>query len=267
MNSNRAAAPFVQINCAAIPDTLIESELFGYEKGSFTGASRDKKGKFQMADGGTLLLDEIGDLSLQAQAKALRAIESGDVEKIGSENFEQIDLRIIAATNKDLKDMVAKGTFREDLYHRVNVIEIHIPPLDQRPSDILPLVDYYLQKSCTKNKIELKQLSPDAQAVLTNHKWEGNVRELCNFVEKMVILTDQTEITRAHVYRLLYAYPSKMDAIKVNTFKEAKESFEQSYLINALISNDWNIARTSKNLKLERSVLYRKIEKYGIQKL
>lgn len=205
-------------------------------------------------------------MSLQAQAKVLRAIESGDVEKVGSENMERIDIRLIAATNKDLKNMVSKGTFREDLFHRINIIEIYIPPLNKRPSDILPLIEYYLGKTCSKNKIKKKELSPDALAVLINHKWDGNVRELCNFVEKMIILTEQSYITGAHIYRLLYSFPNKMNSINVKTFKEAKESFEQSYLINALIANNWNIARTSKNLKIERSVLYRKIEKYGIQK-
>lgn len=266
INSNRATSPFIQLNCAAVPDTLIESELFGHVKGSFTGAHANRKGRFQLADGGTLLLDEIADLSLQAQAKVLRVIESGDVEKLGSENIEKVDIRLIAATNKDLKKMVSEGKFREDLFHRINVIEIGIPPLRERSDDIIPMIKHFLEFYCSQNNIKIKKLTPDAQAVLLSQRWEGNVRELRNFVEKMVVLIDETEITNQHISTLLKTPKLSINSDDKTTLKQARESFEKSYILQTLVANKWNVVKSAKKLNIDRSMLYKKVEKYGLKK-
>ena len=265
INSKRAGSPFVQVNCAAVPETLIESELFGFLKGSFTGALKDRKGKFQLADGGTLFLDEIGDLSTQAQAKVLRAIESGDVEKVGSESFEQVDVRMIAATNKDLKNMVSNGTFREDLFHRINVIEINIPPLRERTEDIIPLTISFLEFFCTQNNQTNKVILPDAEAVLLNQSWNGNVRELRNFVEKMVVLIEDNKITSQHISHLLNTPKFEINALEKNSLKEAKENFEKSFILQTLVSNKWNFVQSAKKLNIDRSLLYKKVEKYNLK--
>ena len=267
INSKRAAFPFIQLNCAAVPDTIIESELFGHVKGSFTGAHANRKGRFQLADGGTLFLDEIGDLSQPAQAKVLRAIETNEVETVGAEKTDFVDVRYIFATNKNLKEMVARGTFREDLLHRIDVIEIKIPPLRERPEDILPLVYYFIEKFCYENNLEKKQLTPDAEAALLAHNWPGNVRELRHFAEKAVILIDAPKITGSHIANLLSFPKLDFDLSHPKTYKQAKESFEKSFLLHALNSNNWNVVRTAKCLDMERSVLYKKMEKYGIKKL
>ncbi len=266
INSKRAAAPFIQLNCAAVPDTLIESELFGHVKGSFTGAHANRKGRFQLADGGTLFLDEIGDLSPQAQAKVLRAIETNEVETVGAEHTEFVNVRYIFATNKNLKEMVDRGEFRDDLWHRINVIEIHIPPIRERPEDILPLALHFIEKFCSENNLEKKQLTPDAEAALLTHKWFGNVRELRNFVEKAVILIDGAKITGYHVANLLSFPQINFDVSSPKTYKQARASFEKNFLLHALASNNWNVSKTAQILGLERSVLYKKMDKYNIRK-
>ena len=265
INSPRAALPFIEVNCAAVPETLIESELFGHVKGAFTGATTDKQGKFQLADGGTLFLDEIGDLSPMAQAKVLRAIETGEIEKVGSEKLENVDIRMISATNKHLEQMTEKGSFREDLFHRINVIEIPIPPLRERPGDILPLIDHFLDKYCHENNVGKKELTPDAEAFFLSHAWPGNVRELRNFAEKLVVLVDDQTISGQHVARLLDFPDFEIELSKAKTFKEAKMSFEKSFILHALSENKWNIVRTAETLNMPRSLLYSKMEKYGIK--
>jgi two-component system, NtrC family, nitrogen regulation response regulator NtrX len=265
INSKRAGSPFVQVNCAAVPETLIESELFGFVKGSFTGANKDRKGKFQQADGGTLFLDEIGDLSPQAQAKVLRAIESGDVEKVGSEGIERVDVRLISATNKDLNYMVSNGTFREDLFHRINVIEINVPPLRKRTDDIIPLTTYFLKFFCTQNSIKIKKLMPDAQAVLIHQNWHGNVRELRNFVEKMVVLIEDTKISSQHISLLLNTPKLEINTSEKKSLKDAKENFEKSFILQTLVSNKWNFVQSARKLNIDRSLLYKKVEKYNLK--
>ena len=190
--SNRAGAPFVEVNCAAIPSELIESELFGHEKGSFTSAIKQKKGKFELASGGTLFLDEIGDMSLEAQAKVLRALQENKISRIGSDTDIQIDVRVIAATNKNLKEEIAKGRFREDLYHRLSVIIIEVPPLKDRPEDIDELVTYFLETICNEMGIAQKNITPEALQALKSYEWTGNIRELRNVVERLIILGSPT---------------------------------------------------------------------------
>jgi len=266
INSKRAASPFIQLNCAAVPDTLIESELFGHVKGSFTGAHADRKGRFQLANSGTLFLDEIGDLSQPAQAKLLRAIETNEVETVGAEKTDFVDVRYIFATNKNLKEMVKNEKFREDLLHRIDVIEIKIPPLRERHDDILAIAHFFLNMFCTQNNIKQKLLTPDAEAVLISHKWSGNVRELRNLVEKIVILFDDPKILGPQISRILNSPALDLDLSQTKTYKQAKESFEKSFILHALSSNKWNVVKTSRALDMERSVLYKKMDKYEIKK-
>ena len=190
--SDRAAQPYVEVNCAAIPSELIESELFGHEKGSFTSAIKQHKGKFEQADGGTLFLDEIGDMSLAAQAKVLRVLQENKLSRVGSDTDITGDARVIAATNKDLRAEIEKGNFREDLYHRISVIVIHVPSLDERKSDIPLLVDYFVDRICTETAMPRKSFSPEAVALLQERSWKGNIRELRNVVERLLILGDET---------------------------------------------------------------------------
>ena len=190
--SNRHDKAFIEVNCAAIPSELIESELFGHEKGSFTSAIKQKKGKFELASGGTLFLDEIGDMSLEAQAKVLRALQENKISRIGSDTDINIDVRVIAATNKNLKEEITKGTFREDLYHRLSVIIIDVPPLKERPEDIEELVHYFLENICNEMGIAPKNITPEAIETLKSYEWTGNIRELRNVVERLIILGSQT---------------------------------------------------------------------------
>ena len=196
--SDRASQPYVEVNCAAIPSELIESELFGHEKGSFTSAIKQHKGKFEQADGGTLFLDEIGDMSLAAQAKVLRVLQENKLSRVGSDTDIRVDVRVLAATNKDLRAEIEKGTFREDLYHRLSVIVINVPSLDERKEDIPLLVDYFVEKICTQTAMPRKSFSPDAVKLLQQRSWKGNIRELHNLVERLLILGDAT-ITAANV--------------------------------------------------------------------
>ena len=266
LNSRRAAEPFICVNCAAVHETLIESELFGHKRGSFTGAYANKKGKFQLADKGTIFLDEIGDLSANAQAKLLRTIETGEVEMLGTEEVENVDVRIISATNKDLDDLVARGIFREDLLHRINVIEINIPPLKQRPDDILPLAYHFLSMFCSQINVPLKKLTPSAEAVLLTYNWPGNVRELRNIIEKITILVDSRRVHSQQIAEFIKLPNSINGLYKAKTFKQAKKSFEKSYILHALWKNNWNISKTAEALELPRSSLYEKINAYGIKK-
>ena len=196
--SNRASQPLVEVNCAAIPSELIESELFGHVKGSFTGAIKDKTGKFEQADGGTLFLDEIGDMSLAAQAKVLRALQENEITRVGGDKAIHVNVRVLAATNKDLQKEIAEGRFREDLYHRLSVIPIHIPSLDERKDDIPLLVDYFCEQICGEQGIKGKTFDPEAVAALQERSWTGNIRELRNVVERLIILGGQT-ITKADI--------------------------------------------------------------------
>ncbi|MGK9368955.1 sigma-54-dependent transcriptional regulator [Melioribacter sp. Ez-97] len=266
--SNRADKELIEVNCAAIPQELIESELFGHEKGAFTGAIKDRIGKFELANGSNLFLDEIGDMSLQAQAKVLRAIEEGKIEKVGGSSKIEVDVRIISATNKNLIEEIEKGNFREDLYHRLNVIPIHIPPLRERKDDIPLLIRHFSDFFCRKNKFNQKEWDADAVEFLKNLPWKGNVRELRNFVERAVIMIPHEKITKDDLLPHLPETRIKSDELfsSVNSFQEFKEKSEKIFIEKQLKANDWNISKTAELLGIQRSHLYNKIKKYGIEK-
>lgn len=264
-NSKRAENPFIRVNCAAIQDTLVESELFGHEKGAFTDARTSKKGLFQMAHTGTLFLDEIADLSLQAQAKILLALESGEVLRVGAEKYEKVDVRIISASNKDIEKMVSERTFREDLFFRINVVPLYLPPLRDRKEDIIPLANHYLSESCRNNGLEPKELTPDAEVTLMNRKWGGNVRELKNFIEKLAILSESVRITSRIVNGVLQFPDLDGKPTSRETLRQARETFERSFILSALQEFNWNVTQTAEALGIERSHLYRKMEKFGIK--
>jgi len=266
--SNRSHKDLIEVNCAAIPQELIESELFGHEKGSFTGAIKQRIGKFELADGSNLFLDEIGDMSLQAQAKVLRAIEEGRIERVGGSNKIEVDVRIISATNKDLLKEIEKGNFREDLYHRLNVIPIHIPPLRERKEDIPLLIEHFTKIICNKNKFPQKTWHEETIKILQDLPWKGNVRELRNFIERVVIMESATLITPKEIKSYLPDSTSRFDEIlnTSNTFQEFKEKAEKAFILKQLEANGWNISKTADILGIQRSHLYNKIKKYGIEK-
>jgi DNA-binding NtrC family response regulator len=265
---SRSKEELVEVNCAAIPNELIESELFGHEKGSFTGAVKQRIGKFEQANGGDLFLDEIGDMSLQAQAKVLRAIEDGKIERVGGGSKISVNVRIIAATNKDLKKEIEDGNFREDLFHRLNVIPINIPPLRERKEDIPLLIEHFSTKICDKNKFPKKVLDKKAIELLQKLPWTGNVRELRNLIERIVIMVPQQEIGEKEIINLIPHSDSKMDDILnvTNSFQEFKEKAERAFIIKQLDSNSWNISKTAEVLGIQRSHLYSKMKKYEIEK-
>jgi len=269
--SNRAEHAFIEVNCAAIPDTLLESELFGHEKGSFTSAVSRRKGKFELADKGTLFLDEIADMSLSAQAKVLRAIQEMRFERIGGEQSISVDVRIITATNKDIQTEITNGNFREDLYYRLNVVPIHVPSLKERRSDIILLMDYFMQRFNLTPELPPKSLSKQGLEVIKNYSWPGNVRELKNFAERINIMTDENEIQKDTVIHFINEKKpvqeednglSKFDAMKLN---EAKEVFERAFLIRKLKKFEYNISRTAEELGIYPSNLHGKIKKFGIE--
>ena len=263
--SRRADHAFVEVNCAAIPDELIESELFGHVKGSFTGAIANRMGKFEQADGGTLFLDEIGDMSLAAQAKVLRVLQEGKLEKVGGNETRNVDVRVIAATNKNLLEEARQGRFREDLYYRLNVVPIVVPPLRERREDIPMLVEYFLRRVAESLGQRPKTVSGDAMEKLRRHAWPGNVRELRNLVERLVILSRGQEIQSDDV--LLESGPPRdptEDLFAHRTFQAFKDDAEKRFLIRKLAENDGNISRTARAVDMQRSNLYKKIEKYGL---
>jgi two-component system, NtrC family, nitrogen regulation response regulator NtrX len=268
--SSRKNKPFVAVNCAAIPENLIESELFGYVKGSFTGANSDRIGKFEIAHNGTLFLDEIADMSLSTQAKVLRVLQEMKITKIGDTELVPIDVRIIAATNKDIKEEIKKGKFREDLFYRLNVIPFYIPPLRDRRDDIKPLLDYFLNKLSIDNNLPLKSVAPEAQEYLEEYSWPGNIRQLRNIVERLLIMVTDDIIgideIKKHIDTesdlksedILYG---KFEDYKLNT---AVDEFEKSFIEKKLKENNFNISKTAKALGIYSSNLYSKINKLGI---
>jgi two-component system nitrogen regulation response regulator NtrX len=267
--SPRASKPFIEINCAAIPETLIESELFGYEKGAFTGAQTQKIGSFELAHQGTLFLDEIGDMSLTTQAKVLRIIQEQRFQRVGGTKTHSIDVRLISASNKNLQEEIKKGNFREDLFYRINVIPIHLPPLRERKEDIPELVEYFLEQITLEQGMKRKTFTPEALKQLMTFEWKGNIRELRNFVERILIMAPQPVISDADLFfldnqarRPLNPEIKGGDAISL---KEARAFFEKKYITEMLISNDWNIPKTAETLQIERTHLYRKMKMLGIE--
>jgi two-component system nitrogen regulation response regulator NtrX len=263
--SRRAERSFVKVNCAAIPDELIESELFGHEKGSFTGATRDQTGKFVQADGGTLFLDEVGDMSLKTQSKVLRALQDGEVEPVGYAGSINVDVRVVAATNKDLGEEIAAGRFREDLFFRLNVIPIHLPPLRERREDIPALVRHFAETYCRENNYRPKAFSPAALEELQRRPWRGNIRELKNQVERVLIMVPGSEITPGDLPAGLP--PSDGAAAGTSgaaTLREFKEASEKAFLEAKLREHDWNVTATARAIDTPRSNLYKKLEHYGL---
>ena len=263
--SLRATQPFVEVNCAAIPEELIESELFGHRKGSFTGATEDKIGKFQKADGGTLFLDEVGDMSLKTQAKVLRALEEQRFEPVGSAIAVSVDARIVAATNKNLEEEIARGNFREDLFYRLNVIPFGVPPLREHAEDVPLLANHFLREFALAYGRKFKELTPAAIETLQAYGWPGNVRELRNLIERIVIMNPQTVIDRRHLPSLLLRnhHPRKT-AAEPTTLQQARATYERDFILKKLEENRGNITRTAEVLGLERSHLYRKMKSLGI---
>ncbi|MCK4509705.1 MAG: sigma-54-dependent Fis family transcriptional regulator [Desulfuromonadales bacterium] len=270
-NSKRHEKPFVEVNCAAIPEELIESELFGHEKGSFTGATAQRRGKFDQAHQGTLFLDEIGDMSLKTQAKVLRILQEHKFERVGGNKTIEVDVRVIAATNKDLEKEIVDGNFREDLYYRLNVIPFHVPPLRDRKADISRLASHFLAYFCRKESRDTKRLDDESMQAITNYLWPGNVRELKNLIERLVIMSPGKTITRNQLPRSIqnnrHATAKGQSSISLtsNNFRTAKEEFEKEFLVQKLNDNDWNISRTAEAIEIERSNLHRKIKAYGIE--
>jgi two-component system, NtrC family, nitrogen regulation response regulator NtrX len=267
--SPRAKKPFVEVNCAAIPSELIESELFGHMKGSFTGAVQDRAGKFEQSDGGTLFLDEIGDMSLAAQAKVLRVLQEGEVTRIGGAKVHKVDVRVIAATNKRLEDEIAAGRFREDLYYRLNVVPITVPPLRERREDIPMLVQHFLERLSTDSGLPLRELDDAAIERLKALDWPGNIRELRNTVERLLILSSGPRIVRSDVDRLVGTRAgdggSAIGALEeYTTYEEFKDAAERAFLQVKLRQFDWNVAETARSLDMPRSNLYKKIERHGL---
>jgi two-component system, NtrC family, nitrogen regulation response regulator NtrX len=267
--SKRRDKPFVEVNCAAIPEDLIESELFGHEKGAFTGATALRRGKFDQAHEGTLFLDEIGDMSLKTQAKVLRILQEHKFERVGGNRTIEVDVRVIAATNKDLEEEIRLGAFREDLYYRLNVLLFHVPPLRERLEDIPLLANHFLQFFCAKESRESKILSPEAMEAMTSYTWPGNVRELKNIIERLVIMTPDVLIAEQNLpSRLLSSSTTTRPGVSTgdtSTFREARDEFEKEFILQKLEENDWNISRTAEAIEIERSNLHRKIKSYGIE--
>jgi two-component system nitrogen regulation response regulator NtrX len=269
-HSSRAKQPFVEINCAAIPEPLIESELFGHEKGAFTGAVAMKQGRFELAHGATLFLDEIGDMGLPTQAKLLRVLQEQRFTRVGGTRVIEVDVRVIAASNKNLQEEIKKGAFREDLFYRLNVIPLHVPPLRERKEDIPLLVDHFLRELSAEQGQKLKAMSDEAMTLLTRYDWPGNVRELKNLVERLVILSPDARITEDEAANAL------ADHIPVDvgntagesvprSLREARAEFERRLILQRLRENQWNISKTAEDLKIERTHLHRKIKLLGIQ--
>jgi DNA-binding NtrC family response regulator len=265
-HSKRVDGPFVKLNCAAIPSELIESELFGHEKGAFTGATQQRRGKFELADGGTLFLDEVGDMNPSAQAKVLRVLQENELERVGGAETIKVDVRVVAATNKDLQAEIAAGRFREDLYYRLAVVPIAMPPLRARREDIPVLVEHFLEQVCADNDRRQKRIASGALTLLMQHDWPGNVRELKNVVERLAILTGDAEIiTEADVGDALPRVKAvKSEFTRGTPFKDLVAAAERDIIVAALEANDHHVSNTARELQLERSHLYKKMRALGI---
>jgi len=258
-NSQRSYMPFIAISCGALPDTLLESELFGYEKGAFTGAIHAKRGRFEMADGGTLFLDEIGDISLKTQVGLLRVLQQKEISRLGSEKTTKVDVRILAATNRDLKQAIQEERFREDLYYRLNVISIHIPPLRERTEDIPLLVETFVRKFCAEMNKEEKKVGPSALKILVDYDWPGNVRELENVIERALVIGQGREILPDDL-------PFSKGVLRPTELPKSLKLMEKIHIERILKENDWNISKAARELEIDRQTLYNKMQKYEINK-
>ncbi len=277
LHSARAARPFVAVNCAAIQETLIESELFGHEKGSFTGATSMKRGQFEQADGGTLFLDEIGDMSLSTQAKVLRALQEQQFTRVGGTRLLKVDVRVLAASNKDLIKEIEKGTFREDLFYRLNVVPIVVPPLRERREDIPILIHHFMKVHAEEQGLRMKEVSPEAMAVFQQYDWPGNIRELRNLIERLMIMVPGPVIESSQSGLPLQtrtAGPASQPATSAvnsllmqsyDSLRDARNAFEKEYISRKLREHHWNISRTAEELKIERSHLHRKIKLLDVE--
>jgi two-component system nitrogen regulation response regulator NtrX len=282
--SRRSRKPFVKLNCAALPDELIESELFGHERGAFTGAAAQRRGKFELADGGALFLDEVGDMSLKAQAKVLRVLEYGELERLGGSQTLRVDVRVIAATNKELDKAIENGTFRQDLYFRLNVVPIHVPALRERMEDLPLLVRHFIEQFHRDSARPPKVIDPAAVRVLQSYHWPGNIRELKNIIERLLIMIDRDVILPDDAASVLpisdaasptptpYGSPlregrlSEPGYLAEKTLADMVDEAEASIILKALEANDWNIKRTAEQLQIERSNFYKKLAKYNIKR-
>ncbi len=263
--SARAAESFVEVNCAAIPEELIESELFGHRKGSFTGAHEDKIGKFEKADGGSLFLDEVGDMSLKTQAKVLRALDEQRFEPVGAPDSRQVDVRVIAATNKNLQEEIERGNFREDLFYRLNVIPFHVPPLRERIEDVPLLAGHFVKEFTTAYGRKPKELTPEAYQVIQEYHWPGNVRELRNLMERIVIMNPQVRIDARHIPLPRPRVPAAgRPVVRVGSLYEVRAAVAREYILKKLDETGGNVTRAAELLGLERSNLYRKMKALGI---
>jgi two-component system nitrogen regulation response regulator NtrX len=263
-SSARAAEPFVEVNCAAIPEELIESELFGHAKGSFSGAQESKLGKFQKADGGTLFLDEVGDMSLRTQSKVLRVLDEQRFEVVGAAESMQVDVRVVAATNKNLEEEIERGNFREDLFYRLNVIPFFVPPLRDRREDIPQLSEHFLREFTTAYGRKPKELTPEAYQLLAEYHWPGNVRELKNLIERIVILNPQVRVDARHIPLNASRRQTDRAMDRFGSLQEVREAAEREYILKKLEETHGNVTRTAELLGLERSNLYRKMKTLGI---
>jgi two-component system, NtrC family, nitrogen regulation response regulator NtrX len=263
-NSNRKDEAFVQVNCAAIPEELIESELFGHEKGSFTGATEKQIGKFELAHQGTIFLDEVGDMSLRTQAKVLRVLQEGEVERIGSQKTTHVDVRVIAATNKNLEEAIEREEFREDLYFRLSVIPIVVPPLRERRQDIPVLIEYFRRQFAVENNLRPKAFSPEAVEALSERPWRGNIRELKNAVERLLIMVPDDEIRPPHLESVRERPGAAAPTEAGGSLRGFKETAERQFIVGKLRENRWNISATAASIGTPRSNLYKKLEQYGI---
>jgi len=266
--SKVSGGPFVQVNCAAIPEELIESELFGHEKGSFTGAVRKQTGKFVEADGGTIFLDEVGDMSARAQAKVLRVLEAGEVEPVGAARVGRVDVRVIAATNRDLTESIRAGRFREDLFFRLNVVPVTTPPLRERTGDVAVLAEHFTKLFSERDGRKPRRFAPGALAVLAARSWPGNVRELKNLIERVLIMTDADPVEARDLPPEARVQPSEITSrgLELGTLSDFKDFAEREFLVARLRENGWNISRTAEVIQTPRSNLYKKIEHHKISR-